>query len=113
MRKSDKKFENELRKSLTRLCENEFERLNGFRWLTHKVNYPNIQSSLKVVCVFDTNDNLELFLSSTDKPEVEAQILKVISQLSVKLKNVQNQLVFDSEENCNHVNSGNWAERLA
>lgn len=113
MRKSDKKFDNELRKSLTRLCESQLEALVGFQWLTHTVSFANVQSSLKVVCVFDTNEHLELFLGSKNKLKVESLILKVMSDLNVKLKNTSKQLIFDTEENCIRFNNGNWAERLA
>lgn len=113
MRKSDKKFENELRKSLTRLCENELEQLEGFEWLTHTVSFPNIQTSLKIICVFDTNDSLNHFLCSDDKRKIETRILKVMSELNVKLKNTSKQIVYDTEENCTRMNKGNWAKRLA
>jgi len=112
MRKSDKKFDNELRRLLTQICENDFALIQGFQWLTHTVNYSNISSSLRVICVFDTNDNLQLFLSSYDKAKIESVILKVISQLNVKLQSTSKQLIFDSEENCTRDNNGNWAQRL-
>lgn len=113
MRKTDKKFDNDLRKSLTQLCENELEQLEGFQWLTHTVNYPNIQSTLKIVCVFDSNINLEQFLASNQKAQVESRILKILSSHGVSLKKATKQLLFDTEENCNRINHGNWAERLA
>jgi len=113
MRKSDKKFDNELRKSLTQLCENELKELNGFQWVTHAVKYPNIQSSLNVICVFDNNENLELFMSSIDRRKVESHIIKILSALNVKLKDTSKQIVFDTEENCSRFNNGNWTKRLA
>ena len=113
MRKSDKKFDNELRKALTKLCENELETLDGFQWLTHTVNYPNVESSLKVICVFDLNENLERFMSSNENSKIESLILKTVSDLNIKLKNTSKQLVFDTEENCTRFNNGNWSQRLA
>ncbi|NVK25911.1 MAG: Fis family transcriptional regulator [Gammaproteobacteria bacterium] len=113
MKKSDKKFDNELRKSLTSLCDNELKCIDGFEWLTHTVNFSNIQASLKIVCVFDTNQHLNRFLSSSEKPKVESCILNVISDLNIKLKKPSKQLVFDSEENCHQFNYGNWAVRLS
>ena len=35
MRKSDKKIENQLRLTLTDVCETALKRFNGFEWLTH------------------------------------------------------------------------------
>ncbi|RJG47774.1 Fis family transcriptional regulator [Motilimonas pumila] len=113
MRKSDKKLDNELRGSLTRLCENELERIAGFQWVTHTVHYPNVSASLRIICVFDNNESLALFVSSKEQSVIESRILKVLADLNVKLKSVPKQLVFDSEENCARFNDGNWAERLS
>lgn len=110
MKKSDKKLDNELRKSLSKLCENYLESVNGFQWLTHQVNYSYLQS-LKVTCVFDSNDNLDL-LSAPDKAELESQISKVITSLNIKLKKNTKLVEFDTEENCAQFNNGNWAKRL-
>lgn len=113
MRKSDKKLDNQLRKSLTDFCEHELKNLNGFQWLTHSVKYPNVSSSLNIVCVFETNDQLQRFMSSSDKQAVESSLKSLLQGLNVKLSNFNQQLVFDTEENCNQFNQGNWAKRLA
>lgn len=112
MRKSDKKFDNQLRKALTDLCENELEQIDGFRWLTHIVNYPNVQATLRIICVFDTNADLESYLSSDEKSVIESKITKLVSSLGIKLNNIDKQLEFDTEENCAASHNGNWAKRL-
>ena len=59
MRKSDKKLDNQLRLVLTDVCETALKEVEGFQWLTHVVNYSNFPQSLRVVCVFDTNENFD------------------------------------------------------
>ena len=113
MRKSDKKLDNELRTLLTKLCENELEGITGFQWLTHSVQFTNVQSSLKIVCVFDTNINLEIFLSSNLESEIESKIHQILTRLNIKVKNAAQQILFDTEKNCARLNKGNWAKRLA
>lgn len=58
MRKSDKKIDNNIRKTLTNVCEIALEQVDGFKWLTHFVNYDNFPESLAIVCVFDTKSDL-------------------------------------------------------
>ncbi|MDB4837885.1 Fis family transcriptional regulator, partial [Marinomonas sp.] len=58
MKKSDKKIEKTLRDALTTVCETALETTSGFVWLTHIVNFNAFPSSLKVICVFETDDDL-------------------------------------------------------
>ncbi len=113
MRKSDKKLDNEIRKALTSICENQLKLCEGFEWLTHTANYSNFPASLKVICVFDTNEQLELFLASSDCTKVTSSISKALSNLGIKLSQSAKYLVFDSEENCGRDNKGNWKARLS
>ena len=39
MRKSDKKFDNAIRKALIDVCEQAQRSFDGFQWLTHNINY--------------------------------------------------------------------------
>lgn len=55
MRKTDRKTENLIIRALTEACEIALERFDGFRWLTHFVDYQRFPASLTIVCVFDTN----------------------------------------------------------
>lgn len=111
MRKSDKKRDNDIRKALTSLCEKQMKFYDGFQWLTHTVNYANFPASFKVICVFDTNEQLRRFLASDDNAKVTSTIAKALSGLKIKLPSQY--LVFDSEEDCEQHNGGNWQARLA
>lgn len=112
MRKSDKKMENNLRITLTEVCETALKNFNGFEWLTHVVNYSNFPASLKVICVFDTNDNLSRFMESNSCQELGFLIQKKFFELDINLKTITNHLSYDTEENCKKHNNGKWADRL-
>lgn len=113
MRKSDKKLDNDIRKRLGVLCEEEFESIDGFQWLTHTVNYSNFPTSLNIICVFETDDNVRQFLASTDKNKAISTVESALFKLNIKLKTPSKHFRFDSEEACNRENKGNWAMRLA
>lgn len=112
MRKSDKKMENLLRIALTDVCESALKNDNGFVWLTHLVNYSNFPKSLKVICVFDTNDNLAKFRNSKSHNKLSALIATKLFEIGVNFKNIANHVSYDTEEDCDKSNNGKWAERL-
>ena len=112
MRKSDKKLDNQLRIVLTQICENALEEIEGFQWLTHIVNYSNFPKSLKIVCVFDTNESLDRYLLSETNNQLQSLIKRELSKLNIQFKNMVNHVLFDTEENCENQHNGNWAQRL-
>ena len=111
MRKSDKKLDNEIRKVLTNICDNQLKSYEGFEWITHRVNYSNFPSSLKVVCVFDNNDQIAQLIQSNYDTKITSIISKALSGLGIKLPTKF--LEFDTEENCWRDNRGNWQSRLS
>ena len=112
MRKTDRKIDNQLRLVLTDVCEITLKEINGFQWLTHLVNYSNFPKSLKVVCVFDTNENLSYFMSKDSKKELTSLIQVKLQEVDVKVKNVTDHILYDTEENCEKEHNGKWADRL-
>ncbi|MBD1389627.1 Fis family transcriptional regulator [Neiella sp. HB171785] len=112
MRKTDKKLENQLRVVLTDVCDHMLTHVAGFQWLTHLVNYSQFPKSLKVVLIFDSNERLQRFLSLPVKDQVAEQIDAALSQIGLKLKNVNQHITYDTEENCERHNGGKWNERL-
>lgn len=115
MRKTDKKIDNQLRLVLTEVCETALKEVEGFQWLTHLVNYSVFPKSLKVVCIFATNENLADFLSlsNASRTDLESLIEAKITQLGLKMKNVTEHIAYDSEENCQREHNGKWADRLS
>jgi len=112
MRKSDKKIENKLREVLTDVCEIALKEFTGFEWVTHLVNYNNFPSSLKIICIFDTNDNLTLFKESNNHRKLGTLIQTKLFEIDINLKSINNHFSYDTEENCQKSNSGKWADRL-
>lgn len=113
MRKSDKKIDNQIIKSLTEVCQSALEEIDGFEWLTHTVNFDNFPDSLKVVCVFDSNKKLASYLTSSDSKHLALLIADSLADIGIKLNSVKNQIALDSEENCTLYHAGNWHKRLS
>jgi hypothetical protein len=109
MRKTDKKVDNQLREVLTDVCQTALEEFAGFQWLTHLVDYSAFPESLKVICVFDTNDNLNSFIETNGRAEFGTLIRKKLFEINIDSSHIS----YDSEENCNISNNGKWADRLA
>lgn len=113
MRKSDKKLDNQLRLLLTDICESALKNIEGFVWLTHTVNYANFPSSLKIVCVFDNNDNLANYVNNSNNMDLRLLIKAACKEINIHISNISAQVIFDTEENCEQQHQGNWAKRLA
>lgn len=113
MRKTDKKIDNQLRLALTEVCEKALKDIEGFLWLTHLVNYSYFPKSFKVVCVFNTNENLSNFMSHANRKDLECLIQIKLAEIGVNVKNVSDHIAYDTEQNCEHVHNGNWAIRLS
>lgn len=112
MRKSDKKLDKQLRITLTQACELALKEFEGFEWLTHVVNYDNFPKSLKVICVFETNEHLARFEDSMLKSSFISIINKQLLDIDLTLKNINKHIIFDTEEKCQLQHRGNWAQRL-
>ncbi len=112
MRKSDKKLDNLLCAVLTNVCEKAIDHVSGFQWLTHTVDFSNYPNSIKVVCVFDTNESLNNFVDSEHNHYLTSLIHEQFESNHIRLKNVTKHVYYDSEQRCDEQNGGNWALRL-
>jgi hypothetical protein len=108
MRKTDRKMDKALVKALTEVCEIAKQNHDGFEWITHFSNYNNFPNSLSVVCIYDTNEELE----KADVNEICLLINKKLLSIDVNLKDISRHVDFDTEENCSKDNNGNWDERF-
>lgn len=113
MRKTDKKIDNQLRAALTQVCETALEEIDGFVWLTHLVNYANFPASLKIICVFDSNENLAHFMQKENEKALSMPIKQKLDGIGVKVKDITNHLTYDTEQNCESQHNGNWQQRLS
>ena len=97
MRKSDKKTENQIREVLTEVCEDTLKGYDGFLWVTHTVKYSSFPQSLKIVCVFDTNQDRANFIVGGGPQHVSTTIQKAFNKVGVQFKNVDKQISYDTQ----------------
>lgn len=113
LNKTNKKIDNNICKALTIACEYLKDEVPGFNWLTHRVNYSNYPASLLITCVFETEIDIEKMkfqlLDKRLRNEIQKQLLKV----GVVVKNISQQVHFDTEEACLSQSGGDWPQRLA
>lgn len=109
MKKTDKKIDNAIIKVLTDVCETAKDNFDGFQWLTHFVDFNNVSSSLTVVCVFETNQQLD----NADIEKICQLINSQLLSINIKIKNIGAQVKFDTEEDCSKQHGGNWDKRFA
>jgi hypothetical protein len=112
MRKTDKKIDNQLRLVLTQVCEIALKDISGFCWLTHLVNYANFPNSLKIVCVFDSNDKLAVFLEQNNNRKLNSLIQGKLLEAGVKVKDVAKHIAYDTQQDCEREHQGKWGDRL-
>lgn len=113
MKKNDKKIENALIKALNNVCENLIQKQNGFIWLTHFVDYKDFPKSLKIVFVFDSNQNL---LHAKNEVLFKTIFELTGSQLkkeSVHIKHIEKAVFFDTEENGADYDNVSWCRRYS
>lgn len=104
MRKSDKKIENKLRISLTKVCETALNQVEGFQWLTHLVDYNNFPQSLSIICVFDLNESLAQAKSNNKTDYLKNLIEHELVSAGFKIRNTHSLVKFDTEENTKFKN---------
>ncbi|OMH36202.1 hypothetical protein [Motiliproteus sp. MSK22-1] len=112
MKKSEKKINNQLLKALTEACEASLERFDGFVWLTHFVNYSHFPDSLSVVCIFDTNRQLDNLRHSDNAGSMAQLIKQTLSAQGIEIKDINKHIRFDTEEACKKENAGKWNLRF-
>ena len=111
MRKTDKKIDKQICEALTEVCEFSLKDNTGFEWLTHLVNYSHFPKSLQVICVFNTNNQLDAFTANNRHFELNERIQKALSGIGISINS--RQISYDTEENCSKTNNGKWVDRFA
>jgi len=110
--KTTQKLDNNICKALTIACENSLHVIEGFSWLTHRVDYTHFPSSLIVTCVFETDDDIKKITENNLADDLRRSIQKELLKVAVTIKNLKRNIHFDSEEACNRLHQGEWNERL-
>ena len=108
MRKTDKKTDRAITEVLTEVCDLAQENYDGFEWITHFVNYSDFPDSLNVVCIYDTNEQLE----KTDTHGLRLLINEKLLSIGIAIKDIGRYIDFDTQERCNSENNGKWNERF-
>lgn len=98
MTKTDKKIEKSIRLALTNACEKSLETIDGFQWITHKVNYKNFPDSLSITCVFDNPENLVAAKAADKDTQLKSWIQKELAEQNILIQNINTVVSFDTEE---------------
>jgi len=106
-------IERRLVATLTEACETAKAEVVGFDWLTHDVDYAAFPSSLRVIWVFDTQANKDQALAGEQGERMVELTAIALADAQVIVSPVSAHVQFDSEEQCQHANGGNWQQRLA
>lgn len=112
MKKSDKKIENSIRHALTEVCDIALEEVAGFQWVTHWLDYGNVSKSLRIVCVFDTEYQLDQALADEKHEYIRSIVVLKLGAAGVRVDDINKQLTFDTEEACHYQHNGKWDERF-
>ncbi|MDB9786490.1 hypothetical protein OAB57_00145 [Bacteriovoracaceae bacterium] len=113
MKKSDKNTENDLIAALTLVCEDAQATVNGFLWITHRINYKNVPQSLYILCVFDTNRKLLEARQLHKDDYLHTSIKKHLDAIGISLKSNHKNIYMDTEENCDNEHEGDWNKRIS
>lgn len=99
--------------SLTQACETGKTELVGFTWLTHRVDDQQFPASLRVVWVFDTQANRDQACANGQAERMRELTAEAFSKAEISVASVATHVHFDSEEQCQRADAGNWQQRLA
>ena len=111
MRKTDKKLDNNIRKILNEVCETALSQVEGFIWLTHQASYNNFPETLYIMCAFEFNNDLDEAKRLKKDKLISDLICKKLAHINIKIK-ADKQVGFDTQQNCDSQNNGNWLQRL-
>ncbi|GGD69335.1 Fis family transcriptional regulator [Lacimicrobium alkaliphilum] len=112
MNRNHKKTEASLVKALTLACEEIKSWEVGFSWLTHTVDYPHFPQSLVITCVFETDENVQTMINTSQDIRLRAEITSQLKRAQLLLQNPQQHIALDSEQSCHREHQGNWRKRL-
>lgn len=107
-----KKLEEALSDHLGKACKAAKEELAGFQWVTHVLDYSDVQNSIQVVWVFDTNENLATAMREGYDSYLAHLTARALEAAGLSISDVRQHLDFDSEEECTRVHGGDWQVRL-
>jgi hypothetical protein len=94
MRKSDKKIENQLRITLTEICDFALDNITDYKWISHSVNYTAFPQSLIVTCAFGSQQSLENIKASKQDTLLKELIISKLNAVGIKINDMHKQIKF-------------------
>ena len=94
MKKTHKKIENNLHKTLTIACEHIKDVTSSFSWLTHDVDYDSFPQSLIIRCCL-TDGNALSSIEDTELDDVIKQVIKKqLNAIGIDNFNINKQITY-------------------
>lgn len=97
MKKSDKKIENQLRTTLTEVCEFALENITDYKWISHSVNYAVFPASLIITCAFASAESLIALKHTQQDVVLKTLIVNELNKVGIKISDAQKQIKFITE----------------
>lgn len=106
------RIERRLITTLTEACETAKSEIKGFTWLTHTADLNALAETLKIIWVFETLADRKL--AEVDaKARIFALTAIALNEAGIELKLTDRNVRFDSEQECENAQGGDWQKRLA
>jgi hypothetical protein len=86
--------------------------IKGFTWLTHTADLNAWPETLKVIWVFATLADKQLALVEA-KTRIFALTAIALHEANIDLSPSEQNVRFDSEQECQRTHGGDWKKRLA
>lgn len=106
------RIERRLITTLTEACETAKSEINGFSWLTHTADLTALAETLKVIWVFETLADRKLAEVGAKARIFELTAI-ALDEAGIELKLTDRNVRFDSEQECENAQSGDWQKHLA
>ena len=106
------RIERRLITTLTEACETAKSEINGFTWLTHTADLNALAETLKIIWVFETLADRKL-AEADAKARIFALTAIALDEAGIELKLTDRNVRFDSEQECENAQGGDWQKRLA
>ena len=97
MKKTDKKREKVIIQGLTRVCEIAKNEVDGFKWLTHTVDYDDFPNSLMVHCIFTSDESIKEVINSGQDEAIFKLICDELVLIDINFKGISNRVTFDAK----------------
>lgn len=106
------RIERRLIATLTDACETAKGEIKGFTWLTHTADLVALAQTLKVTWVFETLADKQLAQAGAKARVFELTAI-ALAEADIDVKPSDQNIRFDSEEECQRTHGGDWDRRLA